>query len=235
MSNYHEYYPYNYYLNDQEINYEEMENYTYNNRYNKNKTNKYYTYTTLPQKTKKSRKEFEYNYIEAPNTSKTFRTYFRPICTCDLKKNYTRNKSYNSNKLSKSEYSARICPICGLEKGYFNQTQSINQWQNLSMNYMSTDINSQYGLNALDMLNKTISPNNNQLIYIMPKNKIHLLFRTCTCKKNRMALSQPKLIKNIINGNKVNQMSRIIQTEPAIDSKKLIKCLKLYKQSQFKI
>ena len=221
MSNYHEYYPYNYYQNDQEINYEEIKDYVYDNKYSNNKTNKYYTHMTSSQNNKNSRKEFEYNYIEAPNPSKTFRTYFRSICTCDLKKNYGRNKSYNNNKLPRAECFTNVCPYCGQVKEYLTQTQSINQSENLSMNYMSTDITSQYGLNALDMLNKTISPNNNQLIYIMPKNKIHLLFRKCTCRKKRIALSQPKLNRNITNGNKINQMSKIIQTEPIQDINKI--------------
>ena len=59
MSNYHEYYPYNYYQTEQEINYEEMDDYIYDNRYINTKTNKYYSHNTLPQKTKKTRKEYE--------------------------------------------------------------------------------------------------------------------------------------------------------------------------------
>ena len=197
MSNYRKYYPYNLYQDEQELYYGESGE----------KDDYIYDYN-LPQKTKNSREEFEYNYIEAPNPSKTFRTYFRPICTCDFKRNYTRNKSYNSNKFSKSEYSVTICPYCRGEKGTFNLTQPINQSQNINMNYMSTDINSQYSLNALDRLNKTISPNNNQLIYVMPKNKIHLLFRPskCTCKKNHLAQSQPKLNEIIFIKRNCNKL-----------------------------
>ena len=214
MANIHEYYPYDFYQNEQEIYYDDMLDYSYGNRYIKNKANKKYCNT---KKTQKSKREQEINYIEAPNTSKTFRTYFRPICTCDLKRTNNRNKSYSSNKLSKSYYFTKICPYCGGENEHSYQTQSINRSQNLSLNNMSIDINSHHSFNALDMLNKTISPNNNQLIYIMPKNKIQLLFRTCTCKKKRMALSQEKANKNIY-GNKVNQLSKIVQTETVSDS-----------------
>ena len=214
MANIHEYYPYDFYQNEQEIYYDDMLDYSYGNRYIKNKANKKYCNT---KKTQKSKREQEINYIEAPNTSKTFRTYFRPICTCDLKRTNNRNKSYSSNKLSKSYYFTKICPYCGGENEHSYQTQSINRSQNLSLNNMSIDINSHHSFNALDMLNKTISPNNNQLIYIMPKNKIQLLFRTCTCKKKRMALSQEKANKNIYR-NKVNQLSKIVQTETVSDS-----------------
>ena len=214
MANIDEYYPYDFYQNDQDFYYDDILDCSYDNRYIKNKSNKKYCNM---KKTQKSEREQEINYIEAPNASKTFRTYFRPICTCDLKQKNNRNKSYSSNKLSKSYYFTKICPYCGGENKHSYQTQSINRSQNFSLNNMSDDINSHHSFNALDMLNKTISPNNNQLIYIMPKNKIQLLFRTCTCKKKRMALSQEKVNKNI-SGNKVNKLSKIVQTETVSDS-----------------
>ena len=144
---------------------------------------------------------YDYNYIFAPNCCKTFRTYFKPLCTHNL---------FIQNNWNNQSFNNEICPICGVkyEQINLNQTLQIDHSQINNNAYNKFNYNSYSAeMETKERLNKTLSPNKNQSIYIMPKNQVNFPLKTCTCR-SRIISSQQKNKNNLmINNNMIIQKS----------------------------
>ena len=216
MSHYHNYYQIQSYPTEYGLNTDEIGGYKYDYNH-KNKLHTKYTNKTLAKREKKTKKLYEYNYIEAPNNSKTFRTYFRPPCTCDLMTVSNRNNISGYNQTELNNY---ICPICGAENGYFYD-----------------NCGQQYNIETTEILDKTLSPNGNQSIYIMPKNKVNLIYRSCTCRRKIYFLTQDNknLNQNMRSEDFVNIQTNNLKTETISDSVKINTIPNIYSKEKEQI
>ena len=78
-------------------------------------------------------------------------------------------------------------------------------------------------MNAEQLLNKTLSPNKNQSIYIMSKNPLNFGIKKCTCKRKIINLSTKNNIVLTEDKDIVNQKSQNLKTETVLDLIKYIK------------
>ena len=213
------------------INYDEIQDYEID-RYKHTEPYQSYSNYELPVSQKFLDKTF--NYTQGNYKNSRFYTYFRPISYTENISEYNKNK-YGHIKYPKDLYYISICPYCGAENFIYKQSHDNNKRgyqrnENINLNQELCEncrkkylANQENNMNAEQLLNKTLSPNKNQSIYIMSKNPLNFGIKKCTCKRRIINLSTKNNILLTEDKDIVNQKSQNLKTETVLDMIKSIK------------
>jgi len=204
-------------------------------RYNEAEPYQIYSNYEIPVRQEIANESYEYTYSQEPSKRIIFRSYFRPISNNDAISEYNRNK-YGHKIFPKEQYYISICPHCGSQNAILKQNQKktssyksrtyqkneyINQNQRLCENCQRKMMMTQnYNLNTVSIFNQTLSPNNNQSIYLMPYGQKSLGIKKCTCKIRTTDSSEKNKIILTEDKDLVNQKSKNLKTETVTESVK---------------
>ena len=199
-----------------EINYDEIQDYEMD-KYNYTEPYQNYSNYELPVGKEFSNETFNHSQ-GTYNISRT-RTYFRPISYTEIISEYNNNK-YGHIKFPNELYYVSICPYCGAENFFLKKNQNKLRNENINANEELCEncrkkflANQKSILNAEQLVNNTLSPNENQSVYIMSKDPLNIGIKKCTCKRRIINLSTKNNVLLTEDKDIVNQKSQNLKTE----------------------
>ena len=221
--------------NNYSSNYEGFEDYDMD-RYNLTEYYPSYYNFVIPEGQEISINSYDNNYTKLSNDQGTFQTYFRPLTHNGLLSSYIKDK-YGHIKYSNTEMTIVKCPYCGKDNELMRESQSylnqslnstnkrtsirnafINKNQQICMNCRKKfPINQINTKSKRQITQKTISPYENQSIFIMTYGRIDIIKKTintkkCTCK-NKIITNTSESNNNMLIEDIVNQKSKNFNNE----------------------